>query len=88
VRSGESQAPEHGAIHERSESKAQRPATRDKEGYRNMVFVVVIRLGVVVVVYHVAGAHGFVPLPILNLGGLELVVPVSLVEEVKLEVVE
>jgi hypothetical protein len=53
-----------------------------------MVFVVVILLDVVVVVHGVAGAHGFVPLPILNLGGLELVVAVSLVEEVKLEVVE
>jgi hypothetical protein len=53
-----------------------------------MVFAVVIRLGVVVVVHGVAGARGFVPRPILNLGGLELVVAVSLVEDVKLEVVE
>lgn len=53
-----------------------------------MVYVVVIKLGVVVAVHGVAGAHGFVPLPILNLGGLEVVVVASLDEGVKLEVAE
>lgn len=53
-----------------------------------MVFVVVTRLFVVVAVHGVVGVHGFVLLPILSPGGLELVVAVSLDEEVKLQVVE
>jgi hypothetical protein len=47
----------------------------------------VIVVVVVVVVHGVEGVCRFVPLPILNLGGLQLVVVVSLVE-VKLEVVK
>lgn len=53
-----------------------------------MVFVVVTRLVVVVVAHGVVGDLGFVPLLILNLGGLELVVGDTSVEEVKWEVVE